>query len=92
MLYANSVPNFRYISTWINWKSIEYIFNIKTFFLQLKAVDAQDSSLSSTCSIHIDIHDTNDNDPQFNSKEYKFNVSENSCKGTVVGIINVGII
>lgn len=56
--------------------------------LVLKAVDAQDSSLSSTCSIHIDIHDTNDNDPQFNSKEYKFNVSENSCKGTVVGIIN----
>lgn len=56
--------------------------------LVLKAVDAQDNSLSSTCSIHIDIHDTNDNDPQFDFKEYKFNVSENSCKGTIVGIVN----
>nr|XP_034311814.1 cadherin-23 [Crassostrea gigas]XP_034311815.1 cadherin-23 [Crassostrea gigas]XP_034311816.1 cadherin-23 [Crassostrea gigas]XP_034311818.1 cadherin-23 [Crassostrea gigas] len=55
--------------------------------LVLKAVDAQDSSLSSTCSIHIEIHDTNDNDPQFNFKEYYFNVSENSCKGTIVGVV-----
>lgn len=68
------------------------IINKNNFSFQLKAVDANDNSLSSTCSIHIDIHDTNDNDPQFNFKEYKFNVSENSCKGTIVGIVNVGII
>lgn len=68
------------------------IINKNDFSFQLKAVDAKDNSLSSTCSIHIDIHDTNDNDPQFNFKEYKFNVSENSCKGTIVGIVNVGII
>ncbi|XP_065923614.1 protocadherin alpha-3-like [Magallana gigas] len=56
--------------------------------LVLKAEDRQNRSLYSICDVHIEIVDTNDNDPKFNSKDYEFYVLENSCDGTFVGIIN----
>lgn len=43
--------------------------------------------LTSTAEIIIDIINTNDNDPVFNSTEYKLNVLENSTKGTIVGTV-----
>lgn len=41
--------------------------------------------MTSTAEITIDVINTNDNDPVFNSTEYKLNVMENSPKGTTVG-------
>lgn len=55
--------------------------------LVLKAEDTQNRSLHSLCDVHIEIVDTNDNDPKFISEDYKFYVLENSCYNTSVGII-----
>lgn len=59
------------------------------FFSQVKAVDAKNKSLLSTCNVTLNIVDTNDNDPEFEKQEYNFSVIENSCHGTKVGSINV---
>lgn len=44
--------------------------------------------LTSTAEITVDVINTNDNDPVFNSTEYKLNVMENSAKGTIVGKVD----
>lgn len=59
--------------------------SIKQIHLNAYVTDTGVPQLTSTAEIIIDIINTNDNDPVFNSTDYKLSVLENSTKGTVVG-------
>lgn len=59
--------------------------SIKQIHLNAYVTDTGVPQLTSTAEIIIDIINTNDNDPVFNSTDYKLSVLENSAKGTVVG-------
>lgn len=50
-----------------------------------KVTDSGIPQLTSTAEIIVDVINTNDNYPVFNSTEYHMQVYENSPKGTVVG-------
>ncbi|XP_061191820.1 cadherin-23-like [Saccostrea echinata] len=52
--------------------------------LLIKAEDKRNSSMSSVCTVHVTINDTNDNDPIFKNTKGNFSVPENSCFNTTV--------
>lgn len=59
--------------------------SIKQIHLNAIVTDTGIPQLTSTAEIIVDVINTNDNDPIFNSPEYKINLLENSRKGTIVG-------
>lgn len=61
------------------------------FLSQVKAVDAKNNYILSTCSVTVNIVDTNDNGPIFEQPGYDFNVTENNCNNTIFGSINVSL-
>lgn len=60
---------------------------IKEISLTATVTDVGVPQLTSTADIIVNVINTNDHDPIFNSSEYIMNVLENSPKGTVVGKI-----
>lgn len=60
---------------------------IKKISLTATVTDVGVPQLTSTADIIVNVINTNDNDPMFNSSEYRMNVLENSPRGTVVGKI-----
>ncbi|XP_059145110.1 cadherin-23-like [Physella acuta] len=51
------------------------------------ATDNGSPSMSSSCEIEINVLDTNDNDPEFNTTSKSFSVEENSPNNTHVGYV-----
>lgn len=62
--------------------------SIKQIQLRALVTDTGIPQLTSTAEITVDVINTNDNDPVFNSTEYKLRVMENSAKGTIVGKVD----
>ncbi|GAB0095360.1 Cadherin-87A [Sergentomyia squamirostris] len=61
--------------------------SVKTIRFNATVTDTGIPQLTSTAMITVDIINENDNDPQFNVTEYRFEVPENSPRGTIVGHI-----
>lgn len=68
-------------------KRIDYE-KIKEINFIATVTDTGIPQLTSTANIHVDVINTNDNDPVFYMSEYVFKVLENSPKGTVIGKID----
>lgn len=59
------------------------------FIVKINAEDTNKSSFVDHCTVFVDINDTNDNDPVFQSKDEDLFLPENSCFNTTVVIITV---
>lgn len=58
---------------------------MREIHLNASVLDSGVPQLTSTAKIIINVININDNEPIFNTTEYKMNVLENSGKGTVIG-------
>jgi protocadherin Fat 4 len=65
---------------------IDYLDRESTqdFLLNVRVVDSGIPQYTATTMIHIQITDTNDNIPQFTSKEYYISIPESTEKGSVI--------
>ncbi|XP_062618159.1 protocadherin Fat 4-like, partial [Saccostrea cucullata] len=68
-------------------QTMDYDAGDHSFILTVKATDRNDSSLASTCNVMITVNNTNDEEPEFQQREYKFSVRENQDSGTEVGVV-----
>lgn len=62
------------------------------FFLQLKAVDINQPTFTSTAKVNITITDANDHSPEFAMPTVVFNVLETASVLSSVGTVSVSII
>ena len=61
---------------------------VKQITFRVSVTDNGVPQLSATAHIVVHIININDKDPVFNETEYKFNIDENSLKGTSVGFVH----
>ncbi|XP_059616920.1 cadherin-87A [Phlebotomus argentipes] len=59
--------------------------SIKSIHFNATVTDTGIPQLTSTAMITVDVINENDNDPEFNETEYRFEVPENSPRGTIIG-------
>ena len=82
---APSVLSFRSNAGVIRTKARIDFESIKKINLNASVTDTGIPQLSAYAEIIVDVINTNDNEPAFDTNEYNMMVLENSLKGTVIG-------
>ncbi|XP_055710433.1 cadherin-87A isoform X2 [Phlebotomus papatasi] len=59
--------------------------SIKSIHFNVTVTDTGIPQLTSTAMVTVDVINENDNDPEFNTTEYRFEIPENSPRGTIIG-------